>query len=110
MKKLLVVLAVMSFVFSLTGMSFAQSPSTTAQDKASDNATFKRGDAKPTAKPNANKMKAEKEKAAKEKGAQGKAAQGKVTKEKAAQEKAGKGKVQAEKGKTKQYVEEAKKQ
>jgi hypothetical protein len=110
MKKLFVVLVVMSFVLSLTGMSFAQSPSATAQEKASDNATFKRGDVKPAAKPNADKMKAEKEKAAKEKGAQGKAAQEKVTKEKAAQEKAGKGKVQAEKGKTKQYVEEVKKQ
>jgi flagellar motor protein MotB len=110
MKKLFVVLVVMNFVLSLTGMSFAQSPSTTAQEKASDNASFNRGDAKPTAKPNADKMKAEKEKAAKEKGAQGKAAQGKVTKEKAAQEKAGKGKVQAEKGKTKQHVEDVKKQ
>jgi len=80
-----VVLVAMSFVLSVSGLSFAQTPSTTAQEKASDNATFKRGDAKPTAKPNADKMKADKEKAAK-------------------------GKAQAEKGKTKPHMEEVKPQ
>ena len=109
MKKLFVVLVVMSFVLSLTGMSFAQSPSATAQEKASDNATFKRGDAKPTAKPNADKMKADKEKAAKEKGAQ-KAPKEKATKEKATQEKTAKGKAQVEKGKTRPHMEEVKPQ
>jgi len=110
MKKLVVVLVAMSFVLSVSGMSFAQTPSSTAQEKASDNATFKRGDDKPTAKPNADKMKADKEKAAKEKGAQEKTSKEKATKEKAAQEKAGKGKAHAEKGKTKPHVEEAKNQ
>ena len=82
MKKLVVVLVAMSFVLSVSGMSFAQTPSSTAQEKASDNATFKRGDDKPTAKPNADKMKADKEKAAKEKGAQEKTSKEKATKEK----------------------------
>ncbi len=109
MKKLVVALVVTSFVLSVSGMSFAQTPSTTAQEKAGDNATFKRGDAKPTAKPNADKMKADKEKAAKEKGAQ-KASKEKATKEKATQEKAGKGKAHAEKGKTKPHMEEVKPQ
>ena len=110
MKKLVVVLVVMSFVLSVSGLSFAQNPSTTAQEKASDNAAFNRGDAKPTAKPNADKVKAEKEKAVKEKSAQEKAAKEKEMKEKAAPEKAGKGKAQAEKGKMKPHVEEVKNQ
>ena len=103
------VLVAMSFALSVSGLSFAQTPSTSAQEKASDNATFKRGDAKPTAKPNADKMKADKEKAAKEKGAQ-KAPKEKATKEKATQEKAAKGKTQAEKGKAKPHMEEVKPQ
>ena len=103
------VLVAMSFVLSVSGLSFAQTPSTSAQEKASDNAAFKRGDAKPTAKPNADKMKADKEKAAKEKGAQ-KAPKEKATKEKATQEKAAKGKTQAEKGKAKPHREEVKPQ
>jgi len=110
MKKLVVVLVAMSFVLSVSGVSFAQTPSTTAQEKASDNATFKRGDAKPTAKPNADKMKAGKEKAGKEKGAQEKTSKEKATKEKASQEKAGKGNPKAEKGKTKPHMEEVKPQ
>jgi hypothetical protein len=65
MKKLVVVLVAMSFVLSVFGLLFAQTPSSTAQEKASDNATFNRGDAKPTAKPNVDKMKAKQEKAAK---------------------------------------------
>jgi hypothetical protein len=109
MKKLGVVLVMVCFVLTASGFSFAQTPSSTAQEKASDNATFKRGDSKPTAKPNAGKMKADKEKAAKEKGAQ-KTSREKTTKEKAAKEKPGKGKAQAEKGKMKPHVEEVKNQ
>ena len=109
MKKLVVVLVAMSFVLSVSGLSFAQSPSSTALEKASDNAAFNKGDAKPTAKPNADKMKADKNKAAKEKGAQ-KAPKEKTTKEKAAQEKAAKGKAQGEKGKSKPHMEEVKSQ
>jgi hypothetical protein len=88
----------------LFGLSFAQNPSTTAQEKASDNAAFKRGDAKP----NADKMKAEKEKAAKEKAEKEKGSKEKATKEKAEKEKAVKEK--AAKEKVKPNVEDVKKQ
>jgi|GEM_PF-6177797 hypothetical protein len=108
MKKLVVLLVAMSFVLSVSGLSFAQNPSATAQEKASDNASFNRKDAKPTGKPNADKMKAEKEKAAKQKSTQEKASKEKAAKEKTTPEKAGKGKGQAEKVKTKSHVEEVK--
>jgi hypothetical protein len=110
MRKIVIVLVMMAFVLSTAGLSFAQTPSTTAQEKASDNATFNRGDAKPSPKPNADKMKADKEKAAKEKGDAEKAAKEKGQKEKAAQEKAFKGKAKTEKGKKQPYIEEVKKQ
>jgi len=108
MKKLVVVLVAMSFVLSVSGLSFAQTPSSTAKEKASDNATFNRGDAKPTPKPNTDKMKAEKEKAAKEKGNAEKTAKEKGQKEKAAQEKAVKGKAKTEKANKQPHVEEVK--
>jgi hypothetical protein len=99
MKKLVVVLVAMSFVLSVFGLLFAQTPSSTAQEKASDNATFNRGDAKPTAKPNVDKMKAKQEKAAKEK----------ATQEKATQDKSAQTKGKAGKAKTGPHVEEVKK-
>ena len=110
MKKLVVVLVAMSFVLSVSGLSFAQSPSSTALEKASDNAAFNKGDAKPTAKPNADKVKAEKEKAAKEKGDKEKAAKEKVEKEKGAQEKTVKEKGKAAQDKVKLNPDEVKKQ
>ena len=110
MKKLVVVLVAMSFVLSVSGLSFAQSPSSTALEKASDNAAFNKGDAKPTAKPNADKVKAEKEKAAKEKGDKEKAAKEKVEKEIGAKEKAFKEKGKAAQGKTKLNPDDVKKQ
>lgn len=110
MKKFIVVLVMVCFVLPVSGLSFAQTPSTTAQEKASDNATFKRGDAKPTAKPNADKVKAEKEKAAKAKGDTEKAAKGKVDKEKATQEKAVKEKGKAAQDKVKLNPDDVKKQ
>jgi hypothetical protein len=110
MKRLVVALVVMSFVLSASGLSFAQTPSTTAQEKASDNAAFNRGDAKPTAKPNADKAKAEKEKAVKEKGEKEKAAKGKVDKEKASKEKAAKEKGKATRDKAKLNPDDTKKQ
>jgi flagellar motor protein MotB len=97
MKKFFVVLVMMSFVLSVTGLLFAQTPSSTALEKASDSATFKRDDSKPASKPDAEKMKSEKEKASKEKAEKEKTGKGKVAEEKATQEKALK-----EKGKTKQ--------
>jgi hypothetical protein len=109
-KKTFIVLVVMSFVLSVFGTSFAQNPSTTAQEKASDNATFNRGDAKPTAKPNADKVKAGKEKAVKEKGDKEKAAKEKVEKEKGSKEKAAKEKGKAAQDKTKLNLEDVKKQ
>jgi len=51
MKKIVVVLVMMCFALSVSGLSFAQSPSTTAQEKASDNAAFNRKDANPPASP-----------------------------------------------------------
>ncbi|MCU0601200.1 MAG: hypothetical protein MUC33_00905 [Desulfobacterales bacterium] len=110
MKKILVVFVAMSFVLAVSGPSFAQNPSTTAQEKAGDNATFNRGDAKPTAKPNADKVKAEKEKAVKEKGDKEKAAKEKVEKEKGAKEKAVKEKGKAAQNKTKFNPDDVKKQ
>ena len=108
MKKLGAVLVIICLVLTVSGLSFAQAPSTTAQEKASDNATFNREGAKPTPKPNADRVKAEKEKAAKEKSVDQKAAKEKASKEKAAQEKAGKGKDKTPKGKTNPHVEEVK--
>lgn len=110
MKKLGAVLVMICFVLTVSGLSFAQNQSTTAQDKASDNAAFNREGAKPTPKPNADKVKAEKEKAVKEKGGNPKAAKEKVEKENATQEKAGKGKVKTDKGKMNPHVEEVKNQ
>ena len=110
MKKIVVALVAVSFVLSVSGLSFAQTPSTTALEKASDNAAFNKGDAKPTAKPNADKVKAEKEKAVKEKGDKEKAAKGKVEKEKGAQEKAVKEKGKAAQDKVKLKADDVKKQ
>lgn len=102
MKKLFGVMVMVCFVLSLSGLSFAQSPSTTAQEKASDNASFNRKDAKPAVQPDAAKMKAEKEKAVKETGEKGKTAketgeQGKAVKETAEKGKAAKGTAEKEK-------------
>lgn len=108
MKKLVAVLIMVGFIFS--GMSFAQNPSTTAQEKASDNAAFNKGDAKPVAKPNADKIKADKEKAVKETGDKEKAAKGKAEKEKTAQEKTVKEKGKAAQDKVKVNPEDVKKQ
>ena len=110
MKKIFVVLVLMSFVLASSGPSFAQNPSTTGQEKASDNAAFNRGDAKPTAKPNADKVKAGQEKAVKEKGDKEKATKEKVEKEKGAQEKAVKEKGKAAQDKVKLNPDEVKKQ
>jgi len=110
MKKILVLLVVMIFVLAVSGPSFSQNPSTTAQEKADDNAAFNRGDAKPTAKPNADKVKAEQEKAVKEKGDKEKAAKEKVEKEKGAKEKVSKEKGKAAQGKTKFNPDDVKKQ
>ena len=110
MKKMVVVLVAVSFVLSVSGLLFAQTPSTTAKEKAGDNAAFNRGDAKPTPKPNADKMKADKEKAAKEKGNAEKTVKEKGQKEKAAQEKAVKGKAKTEKGKKQPHIEDMKNQ
>jgi len=90
MKKLAVAMVMMCFVLSVAGLSYAQSASTTAQEKASDNAAFNRKDAKPAGKSNAEKMKGEKEKAVKETGEKGKAAKGKAEKEKTTNKKAAK--------------------
>lgn len=110
MKKLFGVMVMVCFVLSLSGLSFAQSPSTTAQEKASDNASFNRKDAKPAAQPDAAKMKAEKEKAVKETGEKGKAAKGTAEKEKATLEKAGQAKGKASQEKIKLNPEDVKKQ
>jgi hypothetical protein len=110
MKKIAAVLVMICFVLTVSGLSFAQTPSTTAQEKASDNASFNREGAKPTPKPNTDKVKAEKEKAAKEKGGNQKAAKEKVEKEGATPQKAGKGTVKTEKGKMNPHVEEVKNQ
>lgn len=110
MKKIAAVLVMICFVLTVSGLSFAQTPSTNAQEKASDNASFNREGAKPTPKPNADKAKTEKEKAAKEKGANQKSAKEKVEKESATQQKAGKGTVKTEKGKTNPHAEEVKNQ
>jgi hypothetical protein len=110
MKKLVVVMVMVGFVLSLSGLSFAQSPSTTAQEKASDNAAFNKGEAKPVAKPNADKMKAEKNKAVKEAGEKEKGTTGKVEKDKAAQEKAVKKKDKVAQEKAKVNPENVKKQ
>jgi hypothetical protein len=110
MKKLLVVLVMMCFALSVSGLSFAQSPSTTAQEKASDNAAFNRKDAKPAGKSNAEKMKGEKDKAVKETGEKEKAVKGKVDKEKATQEKAAKEKGKTAQDKVKLNPEDVKKQ
>ena len=109
MKKI-VVLVMICFALSVSGLSFAQSPSTTAQEKASDNAAFNRKDAKPAGKSNAEKMKGEKEKAGKETGEKEKAAKGKVDKEKATQEKAAKEKGKTAQDKVKLNPEDVKKQ
>jgi len=110
MKKIVVALVMICFASSVSGLSFAQSPSTTAQEKASDNAAFNRKDAKPAGKPNAEKMKAEKDKAAKETGEKEKATKGKAEKEKATHEKAAKEKGKAAQDKVKLNTEDVKKQ
>jgi len=108
--KEIVVLVMICFALSVSGLSFAQSPSTTAQEKASDNAAFNRKDAKPAGKSNAEKMKGEKDKAVKETGEKEKAAKGKVDKEKATQEKAAKEKGKTAQDKVKLNPEDVKKQ
>ena len=110
MKKMVVVLVMICFALSVSGLSFAQSPSTTAQEKASDNAAFNRKDAKPAGKSNAEKMKGEKEKAVKETGEKEKAAKGKAEKEKATHEKAAKEKGKTAQDKVKLNPEDVKKQ
>jgi hypothetical protein len=70
MKKLFVVLVMVCFVLSVSGLSFAQVPSVTTLEKAVENPSLKGGDTKPAAKLDAGKMKAEEEKAATAKGAQ----------------------------------------
>jgi len=110
MKKIVVVLFMIWFALSASGLSFAQSPSTTAQEKASDNAAFKKGDTKATGKSNADKMKGEKEKAVKETSEKDKAAKGKVEKEKAAHKKAAKEKGKTAQDKVKLNPENVKKQ
>jgi hypothetical protein len=109
MKKFAVVLVMMCFVLSVSGLSFAQTPAPSALEKASDNAAFKKGDTQPAVKPNAEKMKTEKEKAVKEKGEKEKASKGKVDKEKATQEKAVKEKGKAAQEKVKINPEDIKK-
>jgi hypothetical protein len=93
MKKLFMVLVMMCFVLSVSGLSFAQVPSATAVEKAIDNPTLKGGDTQSAAKPDANKTKAKKNKA------DNKAAQDKVSKEKASAEKAAIEKAAEEKAK-----------
>jgi hypothetical protein len=110
MKKMVVVLVMMWFALSVSGLSFAQSPSTTAQEKASDNAAFNRKDAKPAGKSNSEKMKGEKQKAVKETSEKDKAAKGKVEKEKTDHQKAAKEKGKAAQDKVKLNPEDAKKQ
>ncbi|MCU0558933.1 MAG: hypothetical protein MUD16_01910 [Desulfobacterales bacterium] len=110
MKKGIVLLVAIGFALSVSGPSLAQTPSSTALEKASDNAAFKKGDAKPTAKPNADKVAAEKEKVVKEKGEKGKAAKGNVEKEKSAKEKAAKEKGKAAQDKVKLNPDDVKKQ
>jgi flagellar motor protein MotB len=115
MRRLGVLLLMAFFVWSVSGLSFAQTPSATALEKASDNAKFKRGEDKTPSKPDVDKVKTEKEKAVKEKAGKEKAAKEKEAKEKldetkADQEKAGKAKVKTEKEKMKPKVEEVKKQ
>ncbi|HSO63133.1 MAG TPA: hypothetical protein VLR50_19005 [Desulfobacterales bacterium] len=110
MKKIVLVLVMISFALSVSGLSFAQSASTTAQEKASDNAAFNRKDAKSAGKSNAEKMKGEKEKAVKETGKKEKAAKGKVEKGKTAHEKAAKEKGKAAQDKVKFNPDDIKKQ
>lgn len=109
MKKFFVVLAMMSFVLSINGLSLAQTPSSTALEKASDSATFKRDDSKPASKPDAEKMKTDKEKAGKEKAEKEKAGKGKAAEEKGTQEKALQEKGKAGQEKTKLKPEDVKK-
>jgi hypothetical protein len=106
MKRIVAILVMICFALSISGLSFAQAPSTTAQEKASDNAKFNRKDAKP----NSEKMKAEKEKAVKETGEKNKEAKGKVEKEKTTHEKAAKEKGKAAQDKVKVNPEDVKKQ
>jgi hypothetical protein len=88
MKKLFAVLVMMCFVLTVSVLSFAQVPSTTALEKAIENSTGKGGDTKPTDKPNADKMKAKEEKAVKGRGVQDTVSTEKAAAETAAEEKA----------------------
>jgi hypothetical protein len=91
MKKLFVVLAMVCFVFSVSGLSFAQTSSTTAlqkAEKAIESSTSKETDTTPTAKPGADTLKTEGEKTAVEKGAHDKVSTEKTAAEKSALEKA----------------------
>jgi hypothetical protein len=110
MKKFFVVLVMICFALSVSGLSFAQTPAPSALEKASDNAAFKKGDTQSAVKQNAEKMKTEKDKAAKETGEKEKAAKRKVGKEKATQEKAVKEKGKAAQDKVKVNPEDVKKQ
>jgi hypothetical protein len=109
MKKFAVVLVMMCFVLSVSGLSFAQTPAPSALEKASEKAKFNKEDAQSAPKSNADKVKAEKEKAVKEKGEKEKAAKGKMDKEKATQEKAVKEKGKAAQEKVKLNPEDVKK-
>ena len=108
MRKTTALFVLPAFVFSLAGFAFAQSPSSTAVEKASDKAVFKRGDETPAGKTQSDKVKAEKEKALKEKGdtqQRAKEKAEKLGKEKSTQEKAAKDKVKVEKEKVKATTE-----
>jgi hypothetical protein len=110
MKKLVVVLIMICFALSVSGLSFAQTPAPSALEKANEKAKFNKEDAQSAPKPNTDKVKAEKEKAVKETGEKEKAAKGKVDKEKATQEKAVKEKGKAAQDKVKVNPDDVKKQ
>lgn len=110
MKKLVIFISIAAFVLSGAGVSFAQSASSTAQEKASENAAFIRGDEKPTPKPNQDKVKAGKEKAVHQKAAKEQGAKQKAAKEKSMKENQAKTKAQSGKEKLKLNPEEPKKQ
>jgi hypothetical protein len=110
MKKLVVVLVMICFALSVSGLSFAQTPAPSALEKASEKAKFNKEDAQFAPKSDADKVKAEKEKTAKEKGVQEKASKEKVAKEKTTQEKAVKEKGNAAQDKVKLNPDDVKKQ
>ena len=62
MKRLGILLVIVCFVLTVSGLSFAQTPAPSALEKASENAKFNKEDAQSTTKSNADKVKAEKAK------------------------------------------------